>query len=70
MKKEWNHIKHILEEMRPMFNWNQEMIEVMKQHSSFMLEQSRREEGPIKVIIQEAALSSMRDIALEMAWRN
>jgi hypothetical protein len=70
MKKEWNHVKYILEEMRPMFNWKLEMIEAVKQHSNFMLEQSRTMEGPIKAVVQSAALSSMRDIELEMAWRN
>lgn len=70
MKNQKKPILSLLEEMRPLLNFSDEMVEVLKWHSTFMLEHSRHEEGPIKAIIQEAAISSMRDIELEMAWRN
>lgn len=70
MKKTRINFIALIETNRPMLDWNVEMIGVVKTHSDFMLEQSRTMEGPIKSVVQAAALSSMRDAQLEMAWRN
>jgi hypothetical protein len=70
MKKTRINFIALIETNRPMLDWNVEMIGVVKTHSDFMLEQSRTMEGPIKAVVQAAALSSMRDVQLEMALRN
>lgn len=70
MEKSPSSFNQLLQNTRPLFNSDFDILMALYDHANFMLDTSREEEGPLRAIIQDAALSSMSDIELEIALRN